>query len=395
MTTKKGAWLDAWHVNPSANRDYDLIDGIRGIAILLVLFNHSIYINPKETHSVILWISAMSSVGGQGVNIFFVLSGFLISWPFWKRKVKGAHRIVPPGYGWRRFFKIYPPLALSVLFFTPIYVAYFHEPSLVLTAFQWFSGLSLIIPPDGKLNPVMWSLLVETQFYIFLPILFLVLKRMPIKTCLYVVFLFLFSVGQLSHWIFYQHGWPNTFYPTVNYHFPTLLDAFSFGVLLAGLESYWNGLPKSWGRLGDAGAVLLITTLLGEATLNFLHIDHGYFQGCLLDLLVRISSVLLLCYIAQPENPRARLLCMPWLRWFGIISYEWYLFHQPLLIWSRSLIGSAEANFVRYAMIVGAPILIGLVISALVYRYFSLPILKFGRDKHTNRPDSTSNQVIA
>jgi hypothetical protein len=46
-------------------------------------------------------------------------------------------------------------------------------------------------------------------------------------------------------------------------------------------------------------------------------------------------------------------------------------------------------------LIVGVPILIGLIISALVYRYFSLPILKAGRDKHTHQPDKTPNPAAA
>src|SRR5450631_2192479 len=111
-TPKK--WLDVWHVNPSANKDFDLIDGLRGIAILMVLACHLIYVNP-DSGPLAQFIVGVFSAGSYGVMVFFTLSGFLIAWPFWKRKVKGADTVLPPGYGWRRFWKIYPPLALSLV----------------------------------------------------------------------------------------------------------------------------------------------------------------------------------------------------------------------------------------------------------------------------------------
>ena len=42
------SWLNAWHVNPSLNRDYDFIDGLRGIAILMVLCCHILYVNRRS-----------------------------------------------------------------------------------------------------------------------------------------------------------------------------------------------------------------------------------------------------------------------------------------------------------------------------------------------------------
>jgi len=67
------------------------------------------------------------------------------------------------------------------------------------------------------------------------------------------------------------------------------------------------------------------------------------------------------------------------LRWCGIISYEWYLFHQPIIIWGRHIFGPAGGNPAFYAAIVGGPVLLGLILSALIYRFYSLPILKHGR----------------
>ena len=95
-----------------------------------------------------------------------------------------------------------------------------------------------------------------------------------------------------------------------------------------------------------------------------------------------VGAACLLCYAADPQNPRSRSLCAPGLRWFGIISYEWYLFHQPMILWSRDLLGPANGSVLRYLAILGVPLVASLLLAALVYRYFSLPILKYGRSKN-------------
>jgi peptidoglycan/LPS O-acetylase OafA/YrhL len=129
-------WLDAWHVNPSVNRDYDFIDGLRGIAILMVLCCHLVYINPKSG-PITQFLGALSGAASGGVILFFAISGFLISWPFWKRKFAGGKQVVPPGYAKRRFWKIYPPLVLSVVILTPVYIFLNQDWSYVPIAAKW------------------------------------------------------------------------------------------------------------------------------------------------------------------------------------------------------------------------------------------------------------------
>jgi peptidoglycan/LPS O-acetylase OafA/YrhL len=367
-------WLDAWHVNPSVNRDYDFIDGLRGVAILMVLCCHLVYINPKSgplTH----FFGALFEAGGGGVVLFFAISGFLISWPFWKRKFAGGGQVTPPGYTQRRFWKIYPPLALSIIILTPVYVLLNHDGSYVPIAAQWLAGIPFVWPVSGKLNPVMWTLVLEVQFYMVLPLIFILLKKVPARACLWVVTLIFLAVPVAFR---AATGLSATFYPDINPHFPSTLDVFCLGILMAGLDTH-GMLKKNWARLGLAGIFLWPLTLLLMAWTR----THPELQGSTLDQslpwLEKIASGCLLCYAANPQHAVARLLCAPWLRWCGIISYEWYLFHQPIVVWARQVIGPAGGNVALYALIVGGSLLTSVILSALIYRCFSLPILKFGR----------------
>ena len=373
----KTSWLDAWHVNPSTNKDYDLIDGLRGIAILDVVICHLIYINPNAGRT-IHFLGGLFSAANYGVVIFFTLSGFLIALPFWKRKLRPDKKPVPPGYFQRRFWKIYPPLALFVLLFTPIYIYRLHDWSFLNTASQWLIGWPLILPVSGKLNPVMWSLIVEVQFYMLLPLIFMALRRVAFKTCLWIVSLVFFLVPALTRWLCYDGATLNL-YPVIEVHFPSLLDSFVFGILLAGLESRGGILTKGWAKLGDVGWMLLILAIIAKAWL-FVHPANIVLDEALV-WVVRIASVFLLCYITDPQNPRARLLCQPWLRWLGIVSYELYLVHQPIVYWARQSFGPAGGNLCKYAAILGGTLVVSLFIAAMTYKNYSLPILKAGRKK--------------
>jgi len=141
------------------------MDGLRGIAILMVVAGHYLYVNPRSGPALQFLGNLTGTLGGSGVSLFFTISGFLIAWPFWKRKANKAPVAVPPGYGWRRFWKIYPPLALSVILLTPCWILWHGEWALYLkTAAQWLTGLAFVVPVTGKFNPVMWSLVVEVHF---------------------------------------------------------------------------------------------------------------------------------------------------------------------------------------------------------------------------------------
>jgi len=370
----KKHWLDAWHVNPSVNRDYDFIDGLRGVAILMVVGCHYFYFN-RNAGPLMYWIGFIFLGGGRGVMLFFALSGFLIAWPFWKRKFAQSAQAVPPGYGWRRFWKIYPPMALSVVLFTIAYVLVDHDWSYCAIAAQWLTCFSFLLPVSGKLNSVMWTLVIEAQFYAVLPLLFISLKKVSPRVCLWVIPLVFLLVPAGFRVL---TGLTADIFPIINPHFPSALDAFCLGVLIAGLDNA-GVMKKNWARMGIIGLVLWPLALLAIAWLEMHPERKNFTTKEALDWMEKIASGCLLCYVANPRHPVATLLCAPWLRWCGIVSYEWYLFHRPFIVWARGFFRPANGAFFKFVVIVGVPFLISLILAALVYRLFSLPILKYGR----------------
>ena len=337
------------------------------------------YVNPNANQFILL-IGGVFGAGSFGVTVFFALSGFLISLPFWKRKRENFTNSIPPGYGWRRFWKIYPPLALSLLLLTPIYFSRTGDSSFFLTMLKWLIGLPLVLQPSGHLNPVMWSLIVEVHFYLILPAFFLFFKKLRFKYCLALI-PSIFLVVPICFRIATGLYAPTlTLSPNITVHFPALLDSFALGIFVAGLHTAGR-LSPGWARLGSAGFFLLALCFIVQSYTQLWPFSPVALSAEVLHNFVLIASGLLLLYVAKPDWGLGRHLAHPLLRWFGLISYEWYLFHQPVILWARNSFGPANGNMWKYLLIVGGSFLFSLVFSALVYRYFSLPILKYGRNR--------------
>jgi peptidoglycan/LPS O-acetylase OafA/YrhL len=74
------------------------------------------------------------------------------------------------------------------------------------------------------------------------------------------------------------------------------------------------------------------------------------------------------------------VLSLGWLRFTGIVSYEWFLFHGPFVQWFHSHIGATHGNVAAYLARTVLPLVLSFGFSVLVYRYFSLPILNRVRE---------------
>src|SRR5574341_200494 len=177
------------------------LDGIRGIAILLVVVWHYVVVVSIPLQSPILRLLGTT---WSGVDLFFVLSGLLIGGILLDHRnatnyyqvfyIRRIHRIVPIYYVWLTLFMIFEPILIRDPILQPLVTpsqpvwSYFTFTQNFIMAFlgwgpQWLA--------------VTWSLAVEEQFYLTLPLLIRVIpqKRLPLALCL------LISLAFTIRWI--------------------------------------------------------------------------------------------------------------------------------------------------------------------------------------------------
>ncbi|WP_328327553.1 acyltransferase family protein [Pseudomonas guariconensis] len=327
------------------------IQGLRAIAVLAVLVYHA---NAA-------WLKA----GFVGVDVFFVISGFIITALLTERSAKVelgtfyASRI-------KRILPAYLALLLvvcvvaAILFLPADFSLFFKslKSSLLFTSNRYFADFGSYFAPQADELPLLhtWSLAIETQFYLFFPLLVICLPRtwrLPV---------FLVAAMVLFVWSGYRTfagGKDGDLYFSLIARAPEFLVG---AVIMLTLRE--RELPLSVATLlGLLGAVVLGGSLW--------LVDRSHFPG-FWSMLPCLGAGLL---IAARRGPVSSLLgCGPMV-WIGGISYSLYLWHWPILAFIRYYTG-------QYAL--SAPWLVAFLLAALLlallsYRFVELPVRASGR----------------
>ncbi|HTB32844.1 MAG TPA: acyltransferase, partial [Bacteroidia bacterium] len=203
------------------SKHFNQLDGLRCIAVAIVLISH--WLRYKAVDLVPL--------GSMGVNLFFVLSGFLITRILLiSKEENGGKAIWPPikHFYLRRTLRIFPIYYLTIIFLALINFPSTRENIAWLLTYTFNIKISLLSASVN--NSVgflfhLWSLSVEEQFYIFFPLLLFLIPKSKIKSFIYSVILF----GVASRLILYVLAAPkDSLYGLM----PCCLDAFGIGALL-------------------------------------------------------------------------------------------------------------------------------------------------------------------
>lgn len=246
----------------SAERLYGL-DHLRTLAILLVLLYHYRAFKHPD------WIDTVGKFGWTGVDLFFVLSGFLISGQLFKEMEKSGW-INLKVFFTKRFFRIIPPYFFTLF----LYFAFpFFRERESLSSFWKFvtftQNYGLDVINRGTFSHA-WSLCIEEQFYLFLPLMLLIaLKTKLLKyTVYFAVILILFSLAaRFMIWentivaLLNTEGFWKGWYREIYYPTHTRLDGLAVGVIIGYLMQYSSGFQRfvhnNGSRLLMLGAILL------------------------------------------------------------------------------------------------------------------------------------------
>jgi peptidoglycan/LPS O-acetylase OafA/YrhL len=349
------------------------LDILRAIAVLLVMFNHDRKIWPMVSH-----------VGWIGVDLFFVLSGFLISGLLFN-EYKSTGSLDFRRFFVRRGLKIYPSFYAFLLLSGLLSYTVFHTAA---SANRYLAEVFFVQNYRQGIWDHTWSLAVEEHFYIFLPILLLLLAKIsrnrqePFHGLPWVfVFVAASCIGFRAAYVFV--GTPDYHMAYVASH--ARLDALLFGVVLSYLHQFrpWvidEFIRSAWRRIviGVCSAGLLTTAFLFQrdsrffSTLGFSCVYLG-FGGIL--LLSLHSHGILQGWIARATGAFGTALAS-----VGAYSYSIYLWHGPVGAWfpglvRRSLRITLGVN-TRFVVYVIGSLAIGIAMSKIV----EYPILRL-RDK--------------
>ena len=361
------------------------IEGLRAVAVLLVVLYHA-------------GVGGLSG-GYVGVDVFFVISGFVITGVLLREHGRTGRTSLLGFYG-RRSRRIIPAatvvivvtvivasIVLGVIYgdqtavdarWTAVFLANFHFASVgtnYLTAHQ---------PPSPLLN--FWSLAVEEQFYLVYPTLFLVIAalrgrwtlraKLVVGLVAVVVASFTLSVVQTAS------------DPTVAYFSPfTRAWELALGALVAVGTQWLLTLPRPIGAVLTWGGLAAIA--FGAVRFN----SQTAYPGSLVAIPVVGTCLVIAGGTNTPRRAAESVLGLAPVRWIGKLSYSIYLWHWPILVIAADAAGSASLPFrqnVRWLLVaLGASVISFYLVEAPIRRASSPPLSAvrgLGTDR-TRRPD--------
>ncbi|GGD71642.1 acyltransferase [Emticicia aquatilis] len=268
------------NLNSTIPQKFYGLDHLRSLAIIYVFLFHYFIISKGQPE----WLPDFAQFGWTGVDLFFVLSGFLISYQLFSEIKKGKN-VSLKEFFIKRFFRIIPAFLVTVGLYFSIPAFREKEALPALWKFLTFTqNFDLNLKDNGTFSHA-WSLCVEEHFYLLLPfVLFFLQKTQLFKWAYWLLIIFFllgFSVRIYSYDSLYlpkmadefswMYWYKYIYYPTYN-----RLDGLLVGIAIAAVYCY---LPNFWLKISKFGNLLIALSILILIGAYFLCIDQQTFNA--------------------------------------------------------------------------------------------------------------------
>lgn len=333
------------------------LDGVRGVAVLMVMGFHAFQDNPLASTPVLKTIGRFSVIGQTGVDLFFILSGFLITRILLSSKnsqhyfrdfyIRRTLRIFPLYYGFLLFTYFALPALLQV-----------SPPSFAKQSWFWLYlqnvPMTFTSLPQASGPGHFWSLAIEEHFYLFWPV---AVRFLPVKTLYrFVASLCLFAF--LCRCVLLSFG--------VGIFFFTLcrMDALAIGALLAMLESQDRlNLIKKHLRWATAGLTVAVAILWPSLTGS----RNLYWQAVKFPIIAAFFMASIGILVSGYISSLLRLGILPRI---GQISYGLYVFH-PLCFY----VCFQRLGLTSFWLALPLALTVTLLVAAISFRFYEAPFL--------------------
>lgn len=347
------------------------LDLLRSAAILLVLFNHCVnyfLTFPKST--------LLGDIAGiLGVELFFVLSGFLIGRIILTAFAKGLSRHTVKHFYIRRWFRTLPLYYVLLTFFVILGIIVTKKFDLHLTHFVFLQNFSV---EAMRFFSVSWSLAIEEWFYLLLPLVLLI----AFKTKFLTKNILLFLVGLIVFVTLLRLGYVYFFNPEfdmVRKHAFLRFDSLLMGVLLAGIKMHKHNLYKKLQMPFLIIIPFFFIAMFGHWFSQYTSwgILNTSFRARVLSFPVLSFFIALMIPFLENNALINQIIPKIWklrgvITWISILSYSVYLIHLTIFDWIKgSLLDKVDLNLIMVISLFAT-----FAVSYLLYRSIEKPFMK-------------------
>ena len=294
------------------------LDGLRALSIGLVLFAHS---HPPEEFQKLAF-----HCGALGVRIFFVISGFIITWLLLQEE-KNCGGISLKNFYIRRIARIFPA------YYTYLAVVFFLDRAGLVDGGSSIQKILNILflanygPCEGPTG-VLWSLGVEEQFYLIWPGIFIIFRLFTKKRIALIILLGVILCSPTLRGI-NTLCWKNqeTYFWLHRFSFLFQMDIIAWGCVGATVAFHWSRVVQYAAKHG----VLVLLLAISITTLPYTAREYdGYGIETVFGPTLEALGALLIVIVsvANSDHLIFRILNLRPVIWFGTISYSLYLWHS-------------------------------------------------------------------